>query len=79
MRKFVQEVSKEIKALIDVVPKKGRKRKDLVVHTEPVTVESKFKDNTPLAFKRVVRKKPEEPKVEAKKQPVRKVTIKLPA
>lgn len=34
-RKFVQEVSKDIKALIDVVPEKGRKRKDLVVHIEP--------------------------------------------
>lgn len=30
-----------------------------------------------MAFKRVVRKKPEETKAEAKKQPVRKVTINI--
>lgn len=76
-RKFVQEVWEDIKALIDAVLEKGRKRKDLVVHIEPVTADSKFEDDTPLAFKRVVRKKPKEPKVEAKEQSVRKVTIKL--
>lgn len=77
--KFVQKVSKDIKALIDVVLKKSRKSKDLEVHIEPVTVDSKLEDDTMLAFKRVVRKKLEETKVEAKKQLVRKVTIKLPA
>lgn len=75
--KFVQEVSKEIKPLIDAIVEKGRKRKDLVVHIEPVARDSKTDDETPLAFKRVVRKKLEESKVEPKKQSVRKVTIKL--
>lgn len=78
-RKFVQKVSQDIKELIDVVLKKGGKRKNPKVHIDPLTIESKSKDDTPLAFKRVVRKKIEETKVEAKKQPVRKVTFKIPS
>lgn len=65
--KFVQKVSKDIKALIDVVPEKGRKRKDLEVHIEPVIAESESEDDTPLSFKRVVRKKPKETEAKAKK------------
>lgn len=77
--KFVENVSKDIKALIDDVPEKGRKRKDSKVHNEPVTAESKSEDDTPLSFKRVVRNKPEETKAESKKKLVRKVTIKISA
>lgn len=78
-RKFVEKVSPDIKALIDVVPEKDRKRKNPEVHLELVIVESESKDNTPLELKRVVRKKTEETKVEAKNQTVRKVTFKIPA
>lgn len=38
--KFMEKVSKDIKALIDFVPEKGRNRKDLEVHIGSVTAES---------------------------------------
>lgn len=77
-RKFVEQVSQDIEALIDVVMEKGRKRKEPEIFIKPVAIESGSDDDTTLAFKRVLRKKTEETKVEAKKQPVRKVTIRVP-
>ncbi|XP_059072498.1 uncharacterized protein LOC131873613 [Cryptomeria japonica] len=58
---------------------KGRKRKEPEIFIEPIPSDSGTEDDTPLAFKRVLRKKGEESKEEARKQPVRKVTIKVPA
>lgn len=77
--KFVEQFSQDIKALIDVVSEKERKTKEPKVFIEPIASNSGSKDNTPLAFKRVLRKKGEETKEEARNQPVRKVTIKVPA
>lgn len=64
---------------MEVVPAKGRKRKEPKIFIEPIPPKFGTEDDIPLAFKRVLRKKDEEPKEEARKQPVRKVTIKVSA
>lgn len=76
--KFVEQVSQDIKALMGVVPAKGRNMKEPQIFIEPNPSDSGTEDDTPLEFKRVLRKKGEESKEEARKQPVRKVTIKVP-
>lgn len=63
---------------MDVVLAKGRKRKEPEIFIEPIPSDSGTKDDSPLAFKRVLRKKGGDSKEEERKQPVRKVTIKVP-
>ncbi|XP_057820993.2 CUE domain-containing protein 5-like [Cryptomeria japonica] len=78
---FVEKVSKDIQTLIDASSaKEAKKRKQLEALLALITSDTKTEDEIPLSFKRVQRKKVEEPKEKAektRKQSARKVTIKI--